>query len=303
MNDLVASAKEDEWERIELLLRLGLNHEEQHQELLLTDLKHILAANPLRPLYRVRCPEAGVEAPPMSWIPRAGGVVEIGFEGASFCYDNERPRHRVYLEPHRLASRLVTNGEYLEFMEAGGYQQPQYWLSEGWTAVREHGWRAPLYWEQVDGRWWMMTLSGFREVDGAEPACHVSYFEADAYARWRDRRLPTEAEWEAAAAAAPIDGNFYEDGILHPKPANGETALEQLFGDLWEWTQSPYVAYPGFRPEPGALGEYNGKFMCNQYVLRGGSWATSQRHIRPTYRNFFPPAARWQATGIRLASD
>ena len=303
MKDLVLSADEGDWEKIAPLLELGLHHEEQHQELLLTDLKHILATNPLRPAYQSRDQEAPKSARPMNWVPCSGGLVEIGFEGTGFSYDNEGPRHSVYLEPYRLGSRLVTNGEYLEFMESRGYEQPQYWLSEGCATVQEQGWRAPLYWEEVDGRWWMMTLSGFREVSEAEPVCHVSYFEADAYARWREKRLPTEAEWEAAAFAEPIEGNLSETGALHPLAASNGGTLGQLYGDAWEWTQSPYVAYPGFRTAPGAVGEYNGKFMCNQYVLRGGSCATSRRHIRSTYRNFFPPPARWQFTGIRLASD
>ena len=303
MKELVLSADEGDWERIAPLLELGLHHEEQHQELLLTDLKHILATNPLRPAYQSRDQEPPKDAAPINWIPYSGGLVEIGFEGTGFSYDNEGPRHSVYLEPYRLGSRLVTNAEYLEFMESGGYEQPRHWLSEGWATVQEQGWQAPLYWEKVDGRWWMMTLSGFREVSGAEPVCHVSYFEADAYARWRGKRLPTEAEWEAAAFAEPIEGNLFETGALHPVAASGGGSLDQLYGDAWEWTQSPYVAYPGFRTAPGAVGEYNGKFMCNQYVLRGGSCATSRRHIRPTYRNFFPPPARWQFTGIRLASD
>ena len=303
MKEIVLSADEGDWERIAPLLELGLHHEEQHQELLLTDLKHILATNPLRPVYQTRDRDPAKEAPPMNWIPYSGGLVEIGFEGAAFSYDNEGPRHSVYLEPYRLGSRLVTNAEYLEFMESGGYEQPQYWLSEGWATVQEQGWRAPLYWEKVDGRWWIMTLSGFREIGEAEPVCHVSYFEADAYARWREKRLPTEAEWEAAGFAEPIEGNLFETGALHPVAASGGASVDQLYGDAWEWTQSPYVAYPGFRTAPGAVGEYNGKFMCNQYVLRGGSCTTSRRHIRPTYRNFFPAPARWQFTGIRLASD
>ena len=303
MNGLVLSADEAHWDKIGPLLELGLHHEEQHQELLLTDLKHILATNPLRPAYQTHNHSPAEEAPPLDWVSHAGGLVEIGFEGEGFSYDNERPRHSVYLEPYGLGSRLVTNGEYLEFMETGGYEQPRHWLSEGWATVQERGWRAPLYWEKVDGRWWMATLSRFREICEAEPVCHVSYFEADAYARWCGRRLPTEAEWEAIASAEPIDGNLFEASELHPVPTRSGDGIHQLYGDVWEWTQSPYVAYPGFRPAPGAVGEYNGKFMCNQYVLRGGSCATSRRHIRPTYRNFFPTSARWQFTGIRLAAD
>ena len=300
MEQLIEQADAAEWQEIGPLLELGFNHEEQHQELLITDLKHVLAENPLSPVY---VPEslAHAAAPAMHWISHDGGLREIGFEGEGFSYDNEGPRHRVYLDPYQLASRLVTNGEYLDFIADGGYQQPGHWLSEGWAAVQERGWRAPLYWEKLDGHWTMMTLSGPREVRRDEPVCHISYFEADAFARWSGKRLPSEAEWEYAVDAEPIEGNFYDSGRFHPAPADG--ASRQFFGDVWEWTQSPYTPYPGFQPAEGAVGEYNGKFMCNQYVLRGGSCATSRRHIRPTYRNFFPPNARWQFTGLRLASD
>ncbi len=214
----------------------------------------------------------------------------------------EEPRHQVHLEAYELASTLVTNGEYLEFIEAGGYQQPRHWLSDGWATVQDEKWNAPLYWEKIDDRWWVMTLSGLKQLSENEPVSHISYFEADAYARWRDLRLPTEAEWETAAANRAVEGNLFDSGELHPRPAaSGGDEPAQLFGDVWEWTQSPYTAYPGFRPAPGAVGEYNGKFMCNQFVLRGGSCATSANHIRATYRNFFPPQARWQFTGLRLA--
>jgi ergothioneine biosynthesis protein EgtB len=286
------------------ILEIGLHHEQQHQELLLTDLKHILACNPTRPVYRAREIPATQPAAALDWLPCAGGVVEIGHRGGGFAYDNEGPRHRVYLNDYLLGNRLVTNGEYIEFIDDGGYAQPAHWLSEGWAAVQENRWHAPLYWEKVDGRWWMMTLSGFRPVEQAEPLCHVSYFEADAYARWRGKRLPTEAEWEDAAAAQPIQGNFHDEGLLHPAPLNGSApGPRQMFGDVWEWTQSAYTAYPGFAPAEGAIGEYNGKFMCNQWVLRGGSCATSRNHLRGTYRNFFPAGARWQFSGIRLAAD
>ena len=301
MEQLIEKADDVLWKRIESLIELGIHHEEQHQELLITDLKHILAGNPLRPVYSPELTEKRAPESSGEWLASEGGVAEIGYHGAGFHYDNEAPRHRVYLEQHRIAPALVTNAEYLKFMHAGGYEDPAHWLSEGWATVQERGWQAPLYWEKSDGKWSMMTLAGMREVRGAEPVCHVSYFEADAFARWSGKRLPAEAEWECAAICEPLEGNFYESGRFHPAPPSGES--RQFFGDVWEWTQSPYTAYPGFQPAEGAVGEYNGKFMCNQYVLRGGSCATSRRHIRPTYRNFFPANARWQFSGIRLASD
>ncbi len=303
MGELLERADEETWARIEPLVALGLHHEQQHQELMITDLKHILAANPLRPAYRERT-DSSAAASELQWFDYAGGLLEIGFDGAGFSFDNERPRHKTYLEDFRLASRLVTNDEFLEFMEAGGYRQPKHWLSEGWATVLAQGWDRPLYWEQDGGRWWNMTLSGFRPVAGNEPVCHVSYFEADAYARWRGKRLPTESEWETAATELPVEGNLLDQGAFHPltAPPAGD-APRQIYGDVWEWTQSQYSAYPGFQPEEGAIGEYNGKFMCNQFVLRGASCATPADHIRPTYRNFFPPNARWQFTGIRLAES
>jgi ergothioneine biosynthesis protein EgtB len=304
MSQWVAAADDDALASRLPILEIGFHHEQQHQELLLTDLKNILARNPTKPVYRAREIPPPRQLPRLDWLPYQGGVVEIGHQGGGFAYDNEGPRHRVFLNDYSLSNRLVTNGEYIEFIDDGGYAQPAHWLSEGWATVNENRWQAPLYWEKLDGRWGMMTLSGFRPVEEAEPVCHVSYFEADAYARWRGKRLPTEAEWEHAAAGHPVEGNFYDAGLLHPAPANAAPAsLQQLFGDVWEWTQSPYTAYPGFRPANGAIGEYNGKFMSNQWVLRGGSCATSQNHIRSTYRNFFPAGARWQFSGIRLASD
>ncbi len=288
------------------VITLGLNHEQQHQELMLTDIKHVFTMNPLRPVYRERiAPAKRTEAPSLQWVSFSEGVYWIGHQGEGFSFDNEGPRHREFLQPFALASRLVTNGEYLAFIEDGGYERPEFWLSAGWNALQEQGWKAPFYWERHDGRWMMMTLSGMRPVEASEPVCHVSYFEADAYAQWAGARLPTEAEWEVAAAAVPLEGNFVESGSYHPLPASTTTdgELTQMFGDVWEWTRSAYSPYPGYKPLPGALGEYNGKFMCNQYVLRGGSCATSESHIRRTYRNFFPPDACWQFSGIRLAND
>jgi ergothioneine biosynthesis protein EgtB len=285
---------------------LGLNHEQQHQELLLTDIKHAFGSDPLRPTYREQASAATGSAPPLLWLTYPAGERWVGHAGGSFAFDNETPRHRQLVGPFQLASRLVTNGEYLAFVADGGYDRPECWLSDGWDACRAQSWAAPLYWERQEGRWLVMTLAGLRPLDEAEPVCHVSYYEAEAFARWSDARLPTEAEWEAAATGCTVRGNLLETGRLHPAPlaASADSAgPAQLFGDVWEWTGSPYVAYPGYRPAAGALGEYNGKFMCNQLVLRGGSCATPPGHIRPTYRNFFPPPARWQFTGIRLAKD
>ncbi|MEP0912355.1 ergothioneine biosynthesis protein EgtB [Leptolyngbya sp. GB1-A1] len=283
------------------LIKLGLHHEQQHQELLLTDIKHIFAINPLRPVYQ----QNRLTAPPPvaaqeQWLDYPGGLYTIGHDSSDFAFDNESPRHQVYLQDYWLAARLVTNGEYLEFMQHGGYSKPEYWLAEGWTIAQTQQWQAPLYWERIDGDWWMMTLSGMRPVNPDEPICHVSYYEADAYARWVGKRLPTEAEWEVAAAQVPIQGNLLETGQLHPMTAIASTRPDQLFGDVWEWTQSAYLPYPRYQPAAGAVGEYNGKFMCNQMVLRGGSCATAHSHIRASYRNFFPPSTRWQFSGIRL---
>ncbi|MBD1849045.1 ergothioneine biosynthesis protein EgtB [Leptolyngbya sp. FACHB-711] len=283
------------------LIKLGLHHEQQHQELLLTDIKHIFAINPLRPVYQ----QNRLAAPPPvaaqeQWLDYPGGLYTIGHDSSDFAFDNESPRHQVYLQDYWLAARLVTNGEYLEFMQHGGYSKPEYWLAEGWTIAQTQQWQAPLYWERIDGDWWMMTLSGMRPVNPDEPICHVSYYEADAYARWAGKRLPTEAEWEVAAAQVPIQGNLLETGQLHPMTAIASTRPDQLFGDVWEWTQSAYLPYPRYQPAAGAVGEYNGKFMCNQMVLRGGSCATAHSHIRASYRNFFPPSTRWQFSGIRL---
>ena len=288
------------------LIELGLHHEQQHQELILTDLKHLLSRNPLKPIYRPRWPLARVSASPLGWCRFEGGIRSIGHAGEGFSFDNETPQHRVLLEPFELASRPVTHGDFAEFIADGGYRRPELWLSMGFDTVQSRQWDSPAYWEQRDGRWWTFTLHGMTEIDPHTPVCHVSYFEADAYARWAGARLPTEFEWESASAGAPNAGNFMDDGVLHPLPPNGAAASGapvQLFGDVWEWTSSSYAPYPRYRPAAGAIGEYNGKFMCNQYVLRGGSCVTPASHIRATYRNFFPPDARWQFSGIRLARD
>jgi len=299
----LADASEQELRSLGPVLILGSHHEQQHQELLLTDIKHALASNPLRPAYDESASRPAGTAPALAWMTYPARMRWLGHDGDGFAYDNETPRHRVFVEAFELASRLTTAGEYLAFMEDGGYNRPELWLSDGWAARCAHGWQAPLYWEQRDGTWSLMTLHGMRELTADEPVCHVSYYEADAFARWSNARLPTEAEWETAADRQPIDGNLLDGGRLHPVPAGAGPSPSQLFGDVWEWTASPYVAYPGYRPPDGALGEYNGKFMCNQLVLRGGSCATPASHIRASYRNFFPPEARWQFSGLRLTRD
>ncbi len=303
--DLIENADDKLLREIEPVLILGFHHEQQHQELLVTDIKNVFAQNPLHPVFAERKTErAARELPPLTFIDFEEATVEIGHAGADFSYDNEGPRHRALVPAFALANRLITNGEYIEFIESGAYRRSEFWLSLGWTAVNEQRWTAPLYWEQKDREWWNFTLSGFRKVDPAEPVTHLSYFEADAYANWAGARLPTEFEWERAAAALPIEGNFVDAQRFHPEPLmTSRAGLHQMFGDVWEWTRSSYAPYPGYRAIPGALGEYNGKFMCNQYVLRGGSCATSQDHMRLTYRNFFQPEKRWQFTGLRLARD
>ena len=288
-------------------LELGLHHEQQHQELMLTDIKHAFSCNPMLPTYRDGRFANGVAASRPAWVSFDGGIYEIGHDGSAFAYDNESPRHRVLLQDFEIGDRLVTCGDYLKFMNDGGYRRPEFWLSEGWGQVAAGGWQAPLYWYEREGEWQEFTLAGLQPMCAARPVCHVSYFEADAYARWAGARLPTEAEWEHAARQVPGEGD-YADSLLaagkaiHPPEASDESGLlAQMFGALWQWTSSAYAAYPGYKPAAGALGEYNAKFMCNQYVLRGGSCATPSDHIRPSYRNFFPPGARWQFTGIRLA--
>ncbi|MBK1645642.1 hypothetical protein CKO25_13495 [Thiocapsa imhoffii] len=307
MAKLIMASRTADWPEVFHRLRVGLNHEQQHQELLITDIKRNFAHNPLRPAYREDlATPALAEPPPMRWVEFAGGLVEIGAGPDGFSYDNEGPRHRTFLAPYALADRPVTNQDYLQFVADGGYRDPALWLADGWAQIQAEGWRAPLYWEEIDGAWQVMTLGGMRPLNPAEPVCHVSYYEADAFATWSGRRLPSEAEWEHAAAGYLVEGNFVEDQLLHPRPvpmqASAEaTSLMQVFGDVWEWTASAYLPYPGYRPVAGALGEYNGKFMCNQMVLRGGSCASSANHVRATYRNFFYPQERWQFKGFRLA--
>jgi ergothioneine biosynthesis protein EgtB len=306
IDELISNADEELFREIEPILTLGIHHEQQHQELLITDIKHVFAQNPLYPVFRQRSSETDkIDINPLKFVEFDEATVEIGHDGNGFAYDNEGPRHRALVLPFSLADRLVTNREFLEFIADNAYSRPEFWLSLGWTTVNEQNWRAPLYWFERDGEWSNFTLSGLRKIDPDEPVTHLSYFEADAYANWAGARLPTEFEWERAAAKIDIDGNFVETERFHPARgrAGSKSDLQQMFGDVWEWTRSSYSPYPGYKAGPGALGEYNGKFMCNQYVLRGGSCATSRTHIRKTYRNFFQPDKRWQFTGIRLARD
>ena len=289
------------------IVELGIHHEQQHQELMLTDLKHLFSRNPLRPAYHKRplaTDHGAAGAADREWLLLPGGPRHIGHDASSFCFDNETPRHRVYVNACEIAARPVTNGDYLAFISDGGYERPELWLSEGWDTCVAHGWRAPLYWTRGGEDWLIFTLFGTEALRPEEPVCHVSYYEADAYARWAGARLPSEAEWETLAAECAVNGNLLESGRYHPSAARGAgNGALQVHGDVWEWTQSAYGPYPGYRPAAGAVGEYNGKFMVNQYVLRGGSCATPQSHIRATYRNFFPASARWQFSGIRLARD
>jgi ergothioneine biosynthesis protein EgtB len=286
------------------VIEVGLHHEQQHQELLLTDIKHLLSRNPLRPAYHDAASSSDASTRSVEWMAFDEGIRWIGHAGAEFAYDNEGPRHRQFVDAFELASRPVTNGEFLEFMNDGGYRTATLWLSDGWATVRERAWQAPLYWEEQNGEWCAFTLAGMQPIRLGDPVTHMSFYEADAFARWAGARLPTEAEWETAAAGTPVHGNFVESGLLHPTaPSQERVGLTQLLGDVWEWTQSPYTQYPGYRPPAGPLGEYNSKFMSSQIILRGGSCVTPQSHIRATYRNFFPPDARWQFSGIRLARD
>ncbi len=307
MIDFLENCDEKTFNEFSFVVEVGLNHEQQHQELLLTDIKHVFSVNPLNPVYIEKQNSIfNNNIPPLEWIKFSEDIYEIGFDDNSFCYDNETPRHKEFLQSFKLGSRLITNKEYIEFIDDDGYKNAPLWLSDGWATVEKENWKAPFYWEKKDGEWWNFTLTGFRKVDLNEPVCHVSFYEAEAFAHWAGARLPTEAEWEAASSNLIIEGNFVENGNFHPtaiESSNGEKSLRQMFGDVWEWTRSSYSPYPGYKPLPGALGEYNGKFMSSQMVLRGGSCATSRTHIRKTYRDFFPPNARWQFMGIRLAKD
>ena len=289
---------------VAVVIELGINHEQQHQELILTDIKHALSQNPLRPAYSAGIAESSRASPrAIEWVTHPGGVEWVGHDGRGFAFDNEGPRHQIFVGPCQLGSRLVTSGEFMAFIDDGGYARPELWLSDGWNVVSTQRWKAPLYWEKQGGDYWITTLGGFRPVRQPDPVCHVSFYEADAFARWAGARLPTEFEWELAASHLKPAGNLLESGHFHPRPAELGAGIAQCFGDVWEWTQSSYSPYPGSRPAPGALGEYNAKFMCNQIVLRGGSCVTPASHIRASYRNFFPPEARWQFSGIRLAKD
>ena len=299
MAELLERRAEDD--RIASIATLGMNHEQQHQELLLTDLKHLFSRNPLLPAYGSLPLESFGEAAPMRLLPFEGGIKEVGATGKHFCFDNETPRHRVLIEPFALADRLIVNSEYREFIREGGYRRAEFWLSDGWAMVKRESWTRPLYWsEAMDAQF---TLAGLQPLQPNAPVTHLSYYEADAFARWTGMRLATESEWEIAASHLPVRGNLLDSARLHPAPAESSASLKQMFGDAWEWTSSSYNAYPGYRAAAGALGEYNGKFMCNQFVLRGGSCVTPSEHIRATYRNFFYPHARWQFTGLRLAKD
>ncbi len=292
-------------EEARALVTLGINHEQQHQELLLTDILSLFAVEPLRPAYLESEPGVSAQDPaPLRWIGFDGGIHAFGHQGDGFAYDNEGPRHDELIRPFKLADRCVTNREWIEFIEDGGYRTPTLWLADGWGTVNGQGWQAPLYWEEADGGWAQMSLRGFRPIDPAAPVTHVSYYEADAFARWAGKRLPSEFEWELATRGVPMQGRTLGAGHFRALPAEPHgDGLKQMFGDVWEWTASAYLPFPGFKPAVGAVGEYNGKFMCNQFVLKGGSCATPDGHVRATYRNFFYPHQRWQFTGLRLAAD
>ncbi len=306
LNKLLANYKGDIPQALKNLLLLGINHEQQHQELLLTDILTVFAVNPLRPAYMNPSPrEVDTNFVELDWIKYEGGLVDIGYKGSDFSYDMEGPVHKHYLQPYKLANRLTTNGEWLEFIEDGGYETVSLWLDDGWYKVQSEQWNAPLYWERKKDQWFKMSLRGLQPVDPAAPVANISYYEADAFARWAGKRLPTEFEWETAARDLPVKGNTLGSKAFRPLPAvpkETETPV-QMYGDVWEWTQSPYMPYPGFRPDEGAIGEYNGKFMSNKFVLKGGSCATPDGHIRSTYRNFFCPEERWQFMGLRLADN
>lgn len=304
VRNLLAAAADDVIAAVTPIIELGIGHEEQHQELLLTDIKHVLSRNPLLPAAYSAPPGQAGRNPALTFTACEGGLVETGHAGEGFAYDNESPRHKVWLEPFELADRPVTNGDWLAFVADGGYRTATLWLSDGWARVQDEGWAAPLHWAERDGVWREFTLHGQTDLDPAAPVCHLSFYEAQAYAEWAGLRLPTEHEWEQAAAKAGPDGRFMEAGVsAHPGPVPPDAPLANMFGGVWEWTRSDYAPYPGFRTPEGAVGEYNGKFMCGQYVLRGGSCATPPGHVRRTYRNFFPPDARWQFSGVRMARD
>ena len=310
MERLISTATDDTFERIESIIEVGCHHEQQHQELLLMDIKHVLSLNPLEPAYAIAStatPSSRTQpVSEMTFVDFEGGQVDAGDTGEGFAFDNETPRHTVLLTPYRIANRLVTAGEWRAFIDDGGYTRPELWLSDGWAAVQSQEWDAPLYWQRDDDGWSVFTLEGRRQVDDSEPVVHVSHYEADAYARWAGARLPTEFEWEHAAASVtrpPRDTDPMGLPRLHPRRAPDENGLVQLDADVWQWTASAYLPYPRFVPAPGALGEYNGKFMSNQMVLRGGACVTPPGHVRTTYRNFFPPSARWAFSGLRLAAD
>ena len=305
LSELAETCPENIWQEIAPLILLGSHHEQQHQELFYTDLLYSFSQNPTYPAYR---PAKGaprdaepIAKNPIRFITFESGLEQVGSDGKEFAFDNETPRHRVYIEPYQLADRLVTNGEYLQFLNDGGYQSPLVWLSDGWATIQQTGWDHPLYWRQIDGEWYHFTLHGLQQLPMTAPVISLSYFEADAYARWSGQRLPTEFEWEHAAQQLPVNGNLLDSSALTSQPAPPGSGLKQMFGDAWEWTASPYAAFPGFATAAGAVGEYNGKFMCNQLVLKGGSFATPTDHIRASYRNFFPADARWQFSGLRLA--
>jgi ergothioneine biosynthesis protein EgtB len=302
VKEFIYNCSDEQFNMFAPVIIIGINHEQQHQELILTDIKHVFSLNPLHPVYKESAPAEAVKSV-LSWQEFEGGVVETGYDGRSFCFDNETPLHKSFLYPFVLSHNEVTNSEYMEFIEDKGYSRAELWLSDGYAAAAGSRWNAPLYWTKENNEWWHYTLNGYKKVNPHEPVCHISYYEADAFARWKGYRLPLEEEWETASGNINIEGNFVEAGKFHPEPANKGSLLNNMFGNVWEWTMSPYMPYPGYKPLPGTLGEYNGKFMSGQVVLRGGSCATPESHIRKTYRNFFPPHSRWQFSGIRLAGN
>lgn len=306
MMELILSCPEEEFNEVKNTVELGLHHEMQHQELLLTDIKHIYAMNPLKPAYTNINNSTPSKKTENKALEFEGGLINLGTNNNDFTYDNERPSHKVYIEDFKIHTQLITNGEYLDFINDGGYRNFHLWHSEGWEILNQEGWNSPLYWESIDGQWHTMTLAGLKKLDLNEPVCHISFFEAYAFSKWKKKRLPTEAEWEYAAIKTTSDLKsciFLESENYHPYTNNSKSEINNLFGSVWEWTSSSYLAYPGYKQPEGALGEYNGKFMCNQMVLKGGSCITPSMHIRSTYRNFFQCDKRWQFTGIRLAED